>query len=306
MQPSRQIIWIGAQLAVDALRQTHSVDISREPPDDDAPYARCRAGGRAGVICVAPLYPLEADGETLRRKAALEERLHAYGARDLALWTPPNVRLPEDADAAAARIAEAAADLPQGGRGEVTFPIQLGVRKTGGDGSYMSVLGGLSQHWARFTGQVMGEYQLDSSALHRLPDDPERVTQLIDFLVLVANGLRKEGATTSVNGEDTWSIQRLPGLEEPIVLAAAPDAVLDGRAVRKQIRRGLRESAATVPPDAEFAIQVLLALVPQIETETATIALRGLDAALIAPWHYIALAADAQLRPLLAPTPPLA
>ena len=306
MQPSRQLIWIGAQLAVDALRRNHDIDISHEPPDDDSAYARCRADGRAGVICVAPLYPLEADGETMRRKAALEERLHAYGARDLALWTPPNAALPDDPDAAAARIMEAAADLPDGARGEVAFPIQLGIRKTGGDGSYMSVLGGLSQHWARFTGQVMGEYQLDSSALHRLPDDPERVTQLIDFLVLVANGLRKEGATTSVDSEDTWSIQRIPGLEEPIVLAAAPDAVLDGRAVRKQIRRGLRESAATVPPDAEFAIQVLLALVPQIETETATIALRGLDAALIAPWHYIALAADAQLRPLLAPTPPLA
>ena len=306
MQPSRQLIWIGAQLAVDALRREHGLELSHEPPDADAPYARCRADGRAGVICAAPLYPLEADGETMRRKAALEERLHAYGARDLALWTPPNAALPDDPDAAAARIAEAAADLADGARGEVAFPIALGIRKTGADGSYMSVLGGLSQHWARFTGQVTGEYQLDSSALHRLPDDPERVTQLIDFLVLVANGLRKEGAATSVDSEDTWSIQRVPGLEAPIVLAAAPDAVLDGRAIRKQLRRGLRASAAALPPDAEFGIQVLLALVPQIETETATIALRGMDAALIAPWSYIALAADAQLRPLLAPASPLA
>lgn len=301
MDPQRQIIWVGAQLAVDALRETHDIEISHAPPDD-APYARCEVDGREGAICVAPLYPLEADGETMRRKAALEERLHAYGARDLALWTPPHAALPDDADAAAARIAEAAAELPEGARGEAAFPIKLGVRKTGGDGSYMSVLGGLSQHWARFTGQVMGEYQLDSSALHRLPDDPERVTQLVDFLVLVANGLRKEGAATTVDSEDTWSIQRVPGLEEPIVLAAAPDAVLDGRAVRKQLRRGLRESAPALPEDAEFGIQVLLALVPQIETETATIALRGMDAGLVAPWSYMALAADARVRALVGPS----
>ena len=302
MDPQRQITWVGAQLAVEALRETHDIEISHIPPDADALYARCEAEGRESAICVAPLYPLEADGETMRRKAALEERLHAYGARDLALWTPPHAALPDDADAAAARIAEAAAELSEGARGEAAFPIKLGVRKTGGDGSYMSVLGGLSQHWARFTGQVMGEYQLDSSALHRLPDDPERVTQLIDFLVLVANGLRKEGAATTVDSEDTWSIQRVPGLEEPIVLAAAPDAVLDGRAVRKQLRRGLRESAAALPEDAEFGIQVLLGLVPQIETETATIALRGMDAGLVAPWSYMALAADARVRALVGPS----
>ena len=306
MDPRRQLTWIGAQLAVEALRETHGLEISCDLPPPDAAHTACRLDGREGAIAVAPLYPLEADGETMRRKAALEERLHAYGARDLALWTPPNAQLPEDADAAAARIAEAAAELPEAGRGEVAFPVKLGIRKTGADGSYMSVLGGLSQHWARFTGQVMGEYQLDSSAIHRLPADPERVAQLVDFLVLVANGLRKEGATTTTDAEDTWSIQRIPELDDPIVLAAAPDAILDGRAVRKRIRQGLRESAAAISPEAAPRIQILLALVPQIETETATIALRGMDAGLVGQWDYIALAADAQLRPLLGPSPPLA
>ena len=305
MDPRRQLTWIGAHLAAETLRRDHNADITYDPPTPDTAHTPCHANGHDGVIAVAPLYPLEADGDTLQRKAALEERLHAYGARDLALWTPPNARLPEDADAAAARIAQAAAELPEAARGEVAFPIQLGIRKTGADGSYMSVLGGLSQHWARFTGQVMGEYQLDSSAIHRLPEDPERITQLIDFLVLVANGLRKEGATTSVNGEDIWRIQRIPNLEQPIVLAAAPDAILDGRAVRRLIRRGLRESAAQINPDAPIRIQILVALVAQQDTETATIALRGMDPTQVAPWHHIALAADAHLRPLLGPSPPL-
>lgn len=306
MDAQRQLGWIGAQLAAEALRETHGIELSVTPPDAGAALAACRANGLEGAIAVAPLYPLEGDGETQRRKAALEERLHAYGARDVALWTPPHAQLPDDADAAAARIAEATGELDEGERGEAAFPIELGVRKTGADGSYMSVLGGLSQHWARFTGQVMGEYQLDSSQLHRLPADAERVTQLIDFLVLVANGLRKEGAATTVAGEDVWRIQRIAGLEEPIVLAAPPQASLDGREVRRAMRRGLREGAAQIGADAGLRIAVLVGLVAQLETETATIALRGMDASLVGMWDYIALAADGQARPLLGPSPPLA
>lgn len=311
MDARRQLTWIGAHLAAESLRrmqqaqQAHSAAISFEPPAADAAQTRCLVDGREGIIAVAPLYALEADGETQRRKAALEERLHAYGARDLALWTPPHAQLPQDPDAAAARIAAAAAELPAGGRGEVAFPIQLGIRKTGAEGSYMSVLGGLSAHWARFTGQVLGEYQLDSNQIHRLPEDADRVTQLIDFLVLAANGLRKEGAATTVKADDVWTIQRVDGVEEPIVLAASPDAAMDGRAVRRRMRRALRESGAALESDAQLRIAVLVGLVAQMETETATIALRGMDAALVGVWEYIGLAADGQLRPLLGPSPPL-
>lgn len=311
MDAQRQLTWIGAHLAVESLRRmqeargAQGAAISFEPPDVDAAQTRCLVDGREGIIAVAPLYALEADGETLRRKAALEERLHAYGARDLALWTPPHARLPEDADAAAARIAAAAAELPAGGRGEVAFPVQLGIRKTGAEGSYMSVLGGLSAHWARFTGQVLGEYQLDSNQIHRLPENAEQVTRLIDFLVLAANGLRKEGAATTVAAEDVWTIQRVDGVEQPIVLAAPPEAALDGRAVRRLMRRGLRESGAALGPDTQLRIAVLVGLVAQLETETATIALRGMDAGLVGVWEYIGLAADGQLRPLLGPAPPL-
>ncbi len=308
MDARRQLTWIGAHLAAEALREAHGIELSVTPPEAGAAQAVCRANGLEGAIAVAPLYPLEADGETQRRKAALEERLHAYGVRDAAVWTPPHARLPDDAgdaDVAAARIAEAVGELGEGERGEAAFPIELGVRKTGAEGSYMSVLGGLSQHWARFTGQVMGEYQLDSSQLHRLPTDPERVTQLVDFLVLVANGLRKEGAATTVAGEDVWRIQRVPGLEEPIVLASSPEAALDGRAVRRAMRRGLREGAAQVGADAELRIASLVGLVAQLETETATIALRGMDASLVGMWDYIGLAADGQARGLLGPAAPL-
>ena len=213
MDPRQQLTWIGARLAADALSSHHAIDAEYDAPAAAAAQTAFRADGLDGVVAVSPLFPIEADGETMRRKAELEERLHAYGARDLVLWAPPGARLPDDADATAGQVVAAAAELPEGGRGEVAFAVKVGIRKTGADGSYMSVLGGLSHHWAKFTTQVMGEYQLDSTAIHRLPEDPEKITQLVDFLVLVANGLRKAGATTTVNSEDVWTIQRIPGLE---------------------------------------------------------------------------------------------
>ena len=276
-------------------------------PEAGALITQLEGGAEIGLAAV-PLFDAEGDPETQRRRAALAERLHAYGARDAALWTPPGARLPEDADAAAARIAEAAGRLEPGETGEVAFPVKVGVRKTGSEGSYMSVLGGLSQQWARFTNQVAGQYQLDSSAIHRLPRDPEAVTRMVDFLVLVANGLRSEGAETTVDAEDVWTVQRLEGLEEPIVLAAPPSEALDGRAVRRHLRRGLREAWSELEAgDApRLRAAVLVAIVAQAEQEPASIALRGIDPSALAGWDCIALAADGETRLLLGPTAALA
>lgn len=259
------------------------------------------------AVAAVPLFDADADPETQRRRAELAERMHAYGARDAVLWVPPGARLPEDADAAAALIAEAAAGLDAGAVGEVAFPVKIGLRKTGADGSYMSVLGGLSQQWARFTNQVIGQFQLDSSAIHRLPRDPDAVTQLVDFLVLAANGLRAEGAETVLDAEDTWTLQRIEGLEEPFAVAASPAEAIDGRAVRRLLRRGLRDAAAELdeagagPPRAA----ALISVVAHYENELASIALRGTDPSVLAGWDCILLSADGQARPLLGPSPPL-
>ena len=258
-------------------------------------------------VAAVPLFDADADPETQRRRAELAERMHAYGARDAVLWVPPGARLPEDADAAAALIAEAAAALDAGAVGEVAFPVKIGLRKTGADGSYMSVLGGLSQQWARFTNQVIGQFQLDSSPIHRLPRDPDAVTQLVDFLVLAANGLRAEGAETVLDAEDTWTLQRIDGLEEPFAVAASPAEAIDGRAVRRLLRRGLRDAAAELDEagSGPSRAAVLISVVAHYEGELASIALRGTDPSVLAGWDCILLAADGQARPLLGPSPPL-
>lgn len=308
MDPRQQLTLLAATMTRDALVAIGASDVSFEPPAADSLTTRFRANGADGAIAACSLFDLSAlqsDGATLARKVELEERLHAYGARDIALWVPPGAALPDDADHAAGLVAEAARNLEVGQQGEVTFKVDVAVRKTGSDGSYMSVLGGLSQQWARFTNQVMGEYQLDSSNIHRLPEDEGKVTQMVDFLVLVANGIRKEGVATMVKGEDTWRIQRLQGVEEPMVICALPTSVADGRTVRRLMRRSLREAEQALEGASGFRIAAMITLANSLDRELVSTALRGIDPFLLAGWDYMPLLVDGQVKTLLDPAPPL-
>ena len=305
MDPQQQLAHVAAAMISDRLIADGADQIEIDPPAAGATAFNLRIDDRAATVAVTPLFDLLADGDTLTRKAALEERLHAYGARDVALWTPPGASLPDDPDSAAATVAAAARALEfdddprrRCAVGEVAFTVDIGIRKTDDEGSYMSVLGGLSQQWARFTNQVMGQYQLDANEIHRLPADDDKVTQMVDFLVLVANGIRKPGTSNTIRSEDTWSFQRLRGLEAPIVIAAAPTDAPDGRAVRRHLRRGLRDAAAELPPQGG-RIAAAVGLVPQLKDELASIALRGIDPTLLAGWDAITLLADARTKPLL-------
>ena len=292
----------------DALVANGTSEVAFEPPATNSLTTMFRTNDAEGIICACPLFDLLAlqeDSSTLVRKVELEERLHAYGARDVALWVPPGAALPEDPDNAAGLVADAARELDAGQQGEVTFKVDVAVRKTGSDGSYMSVLGGLSQQWARFTNQVMGEYQLDASNIHRLPEDEQTITQMVDFLVLVANGIRKDGTGTTVKGEDTWRIQRLDGVEEPIVICAPPTSVIDGRAVRRLLRRSLREAEDATGPANGFCIAAMITLANSLDRELVTTALRGIDPLLLAGWDYMPLLVDAQTKSLLEPSPRL-
>ena len=308
MDPQQQLTLLAAAMTRDALVASGASDVSFDPPAASSLTTPFRANDAEGTIAACPLFDLsalQADGATVARKVELEERLHAYGARDVVLWIPPGASLADDADHAAGLIADAARELEAGQKGEVAFKVDVAVRKTGSEGSYMSVLGGLSQQWARFTNQVMGEYQLDSSNIHRLPEDENKITQMIDFLVLVANGIRKDGVATSVKGEDTWRIQRLEGIEEPVVICTPPTAVVDGRTVRRLMRRSLREAEEALAESNGFRIAVMITLANSLDRELVTTALRGIDPLLLAGWDYMPLLVDGQTRNLLEPSRPL-
>jgi len=256
---------------------------------------------RKAALAVVPLF--EAEEETEARRSALEEALSDLDG--LVLWTPPAATLPDLTDTdTLERIRAAAGALAMDERGEVGFPVTLAVRKVDDEGSYLSVQGGMSPHWARFTNQVFGQFQLDSTALRRLPEDAAKVTQLVDFIVLVANGIRTPGKTADAPAEDTWVLQRLPALAGARVIAAAPASEPEaGKPVRKALRTGTRSALRLLAEsDATLRLVTYVGVFRAMAEETASIALRGLDptsfAALDAAW----LAADGEMRALFGPT----
>ncbi len=308
MDPQQQLTYLASAMTRTALIMGGAADVSFAPSEPGASNTRFRANGSAGDLVVCPLFDLSGllgDGACLARKAAFEERLHAYGARDVAVWVPPGAALPDDPDHLAGLVADAARSLDVGAAGEVAFQVDVAIRKTGSEGSYMSVLGGLSQHWAKFTNQVMGEYQLDASNIHRLPADDRQVTQMVDFLVLVANGIRADGNSTTVQTEDTWRIQRVEDLAEPIAVCAPPMSIADGRAIRRLMRRSLRDAAESLRSSDGFRIAAMLTLANSLDQEPVSAALRGIDPLLLSGWDYMPLLVDGQTRPLLEPSPPL-
>ena len=291
----------GVTAALERLEERDGVGVVRLTLSDEAGAAR------EAVLAVIPLFA--ADAEVTQRGAALAQALSDEDG--LVLWTPPGAGVPEaggEADAVT-RIREAASALAVGQRGEVGFPVRLAVRKVGDEGSYLSVQGGVSPHGARFTNQVFGQFQLDSNAIHRLPEDADAVTQLVDFIVLVANGIRTAGKTSDVPAEDTWSLQRLPGLSGSRVIAAAEGSAPEqGTPVRKALRAGTRaalEAFASLD-DGEGAARTVrlvtyVGVFRSMAEETASIALRGLDPATFSQIDAACLVADGQLRVLFGP-----
>ena len=307
--PITQAVQVAVGLVADWVERERGIRTEIAPPERverDLPVAFLTAGDQRIAVAVAPLYDVEADADTQRRKAAVEERLATIGAGPVAVWVPPGAGIPmDDADAFVARIAEATAGRPPGERVEVAFPVTLDLRKNDDKGSYLSVFGGLSPHWARFTNQVMGYYQLDSSAIHRLPDDPEKVTQLIDFIVLVANGLRAPGQTAEVKAEDTWVAQQVRSLSGPCLLAAAPgSAPDDGAGVRRALRAGVQRAAQQLPAlAADTRVLAFVGIYHSLRDENALVALRGMDPTAFASLDFACLVADGGVKPLLGPRP---
>lgn len=289
---------VGAALTAQWLRTSPDEAVAVEVTEADGiGVARLRAGERRAMAAIVPLFD-PADAAIAPAAAALAERLAASG-EGAVLWVPPGAPLPDPADeTAVSRILEAADKLRAGERSEVHFPVTLALRKVGDEGSYLSVRGGLSPHWARFTNQVMGQYQLESGAIHRLPGDADAVTQLVDYIVLVANGIRTSGRSAEARAEDAWSIQRVAGLAGAAVVAAPTDAPpQEGTAVRKALRAGMQQAIAILDAsEAALKVVTFVGVFRSMEEETASIALRGLDPTTFAHFQAALLVADGQTR----------
>jgi hypothetical protein len=234
-------------------------------------------------------------------RAALERRLDAMEAR-LALWVPRGADLPvqEPALSALAAAVESARPLPDG-RLEVRSPVTLRIRRTATQGSVVTVLGGMSAHWAQFTNKVPGTFQLNSGELHRLPTDADERDALMQRIVRAA-GQPEIDDGMEIAAEDAWTANAIDG-DRSYVLGL-PGAETDATA--SQLRRNIRillknagDKGAVADVDAQAL--VLLGAATYAEDEKLSWTLKGMDPRLYSGFDIIAVVADGTVKPLLQP-----
>ncbi|MEX0682688.1 MAG: hypothetical protein WD904_04140 [Dehalococcoidia bacterium] len=235
------------------------------------------------------------------------ERLEAQIADGLparvALWVPAGAAIPVDEPEAsefAERVRQAAVKLGPHERAYVPLPIRLLLRKNTNSGGVVSATGGMNQHWARFTGRVQGSFDLDSTALHRLPESDDHLEKLIDEIVAVA-GEMTDGDVREVETIEAWTLQRLSG-DGGVTIVGLPRAATDdlGLAVRRNFRRLLAEAVPRLH-EAKADVRALLVIghYPRIEQEGATTALRGYDPASYSGLDFVCLVTDGIVKPLI-------
>ena len=254
------------------------------------------------VAAVRSLVPVED-----ARWDAARERLEAQIAEGLpariALWVPAGAALPAEEPAAsefAERVRQAAVKLGPHERAHVPLPCRLLLRKNNSTGGVVSATGGLNPHWARFTGRVQGTFDLDSTALHRLPESEEHLEKLIELIVAVAPEMT-DGEVREIETIDAWTLQRLSGDAGCTIIGLPREAADDmGLAVRRNFRRLL---LGTVPELRAAVADVRALLVvgyyPRVEMEGATTALRGYDPASYSGLDFVCLATDGVVKPLI-------
>lgn len=259
-----------------------------------------RAGEETVALAIEPLGsgPEEWQAEL----QAFAARLTPPGSAAL-VWLPPGATPPRDEPAqseAVAAVQQALAALQPGETIDARLPIAISVRKCDEAGAYVSAFGGLAPYWAQFTDRVRGYYQIDSHALHHLPDDEATIRALIDRIVAATEGMQL-GELRTVEAEDFWRVQRLRSGRGLAVLGLPPgDEMEQGAPLRRRVRQALNEAGQRLRQREETARALLLVgHYASVQNEPVGTALRGLDPALFAGIDLVALAADATIKPLL-------
>lgn len=241
--------------------------------------------------------------------AAERERLEwalseAVPAR-LALWVPGGAPLPSDEPDTSeflSHVREAGLRLGPQERGHVPLPVKIYLRKNAGSGGVVSVTGALNPYWARFTDRVRGQYDLDSTRLHRLPESEDHLERLIDEIAGRTASEIEPGRAAEIETIDAWTIQRVPGERGATIIGVPPEEHADvGLAVRRNLRRIFAETAPELRQrDAEMKALVVIGYYPRIEQEGATTAMRGYDPSLYAGIDFVCLVADGLVKGLIA------
>ncbi|MHB8575552.1 MAG: hypothetical protein ACYDCQ_09490 [Dehalococcoidia bacterium] len=244
-----------------------------------------------------------APAEWQSRLAAYNTRLANPAEAGVLVWLPSGAELPRGEPAQTEivdALNRAIAGLAPGEAADAALPIALHIRKRDETGAYVSAYGALSAHWARFTDRVQGYFQIDSTALHRLPADETTTLELVDRLIEASRGLELDGAAT-IDAADYWRIQRLRGGTGIAVVATPPDDESEtGAPLRKRLRGALRQAGDQLrDTTAAIRLAAFYAHYPSIDEEPVGAALRGQDPSLFAGVDLVLLISDGQVRPLI-------
>jgi hypothetical protein len=261
------------------------------------------AGATRLAIEVRPLLDVSGDKRWNEACAELEGRLAEEVPAAIAVWVPFGARLPVDEPYASEfvdLVAKTAVKLGPRERSYARLPIELRLRKNADSGGVVSATGGLNQHWARFTEHVRGQYDLDSTALHRLPESEDHLQELIDTIVARTKEM-EVGQVVAIETFDAWTVQRAAGKHGATIIGVPPqiteDLPLD---VRRSVRRIVTECGPRLRgADADLRALVMLGYYGRIEQETVTTAMRGYDPSLYAGIDFICLVADGVVKPLI-------
>ncbi|MGK2964572.1 MAG: hypothetical protein ACSLFM_03095 [Tepidiformaceae bacterium] len=234
-------------------------------------------------------------------RAGVESKLDAAGLERTVLWVPRGAELPLDASGAdelveAVKNARAAED----GRLEVRRPVDLKLRRASREGSVVTVLGGLSSHWAQFTSRVPGSFQLNSQALNRLPQSEAERTELTDRIVMAAGQPDVDEGLT-VAAEDCWTATAAEGDGACVIGSPLAESDEASASLRRNTRRLLKSSAEVERTTSDGSALVLLGAATYADDEKLSWALRGMDPALYAGYDIVAVIADGVVKPLLIP-----
>jgi hypothetical protein len=274
-----------------------------ETDSDDGLYTASLTVGRRWTLSVTILNTLLAGASVQYEaaRAAVERRVDAED-RSIVLWAPRGAPLPAaEPGLSEVALADERANTIEDGRLEVRRPIELYLRRVDTTGSVVTVLGGLSAHWAQFTNRVPGSFQLNSGQLFRLPHSQEERDDLADRIVLAA-GQPGVDDTETIRTEDCWTANDLGDCGSFVLGTPEPENDEQSAALRRTLRKLLKRAEPRLREGTfDARALVVLGAATYADEEKLTWALRGMDPSLYAGYDILAVCADGVVKTLLQP-----
>ena len=288
--------WFGPHYA-------RSTSVSKAESDGSLLTAEVVVGRKWNVsVSVLNTVAPDASVEWESARAAVEKRLDAEG-KALAIWAPRGAMLPAQ-EPGLSRFVLSVNDARtlDDGRMEFRRPVTLHLRRVGNTGSVVTILGGLSGHWAQFTNRVPGTFQLNSAELLRMPASQEERDELAEHIVLAA-GQPDVDEGLEVPAVDAWTASDLGSGQACVIGTPAPENEEWSASLRRNLRRLLKSAEPHFRTPADARALVVVGASTYAEEEKLSWALRGMDPTLYAGYDILAVIADGAVKTILQPRP---